>query len=67
MQTFYFTFGSGQTYEGCFILIEALTREEARTKMFDMFEDKWSMQYEEEEWVDRNGVSQEERYCLTEI
>jgi len=48
-QNWYFTFGSGQAHNGCYIRLFG-TQEEARKRMFDAFEDKWSMQYSEEQW-----------------
>jgi len=54
MKTFYFTFGQshahaygGKTYDkDCVVKIEAKDSSEARTKMFNAFGDKWSMQYD---------------------
>ena len=54
MKKYYFTFGqshahaySGRTYDkDCVIEIEAESRDEARNRMFDAFDPKWSMQYE---------------------
>jgi len=66
MKKFYFTFGFGQKHENCFIVIEARDREKAREIMFEKFENKWSMQYDEERWF-RDGKSQQELYNLREI
>lgn len=54
MKTYYFTFGQshahaygGVTYDkDCVVSIDATDKEEARTKMFDAFGPKWSMQYD---------------------
>ena len=48
-QNWYFTFGSGQVHDGCFISFFG-THEEARKKMFASFDNKWSMQYSQHQW-----------------
>lgn len=42
---FYFTFGGGQPYQGCYHVIEAETGNLAREIMFERFGKYWSMQY----------------------
>ena len=66
MSKYYFTFGFGQPHQNCFHVIEAPDIHEARTLMFQRFENKWSMVYTEGEWY-RDGISQEEEYNLTQI
>jgi len=48
-QNWYFTFGSGQAHDNCYITFFG-TWEETRKRMFDAFDAKWSMQYSEEQW-----------------
>jgi len=48
-QNWYFTFGSGQAHDGCYITFYG-SQEETREKMFNAFGKKWSMQYSEEQW-----------------
>ena len=55
-QNWYFTFGSGQAHDGCFIKFFG-TREETRERMFNSFGQKWSMQYSEETWNNPNEES----------
>jgi len=64
---FYFTFGFGQKHENCFTVIEAKSYGEAREIMFDRFGNKWSFQYTEEQWFDKNRKSQQEQFNLKEI
>jgi len=66
MSKFYFTFGFGQEHQNGFHVIEADEWLAARMKMFERFENKWSMQYTETEWV-RDGVSQQKQYGLHEV
>lgn len=66
MTKYYFTFGSGQENENCFTVIEG-SWADSRNKMLNMYGFKWSHQYSEEEWVDKDGVSQQEKYNLKEI
>ncbi len=61
MREFIFTFGCGQPHEGCYTVIQAETRGEAREEMFRRFGQKWSMQYDLREDA---GV---ERFSLREI
>lgn len=49
-QNWYFTFGSGQVHDGCYVRYFG-TRESTRNKMFDTFDGKWSMQYSEKQWT----------------
>ena len=67
MKKFYFTFGNGQKHEGCFTIIEARTRQEARDRMVIKFGLMWAFQYDKHSWFDRNGISQEELYKLKKI
>ena len=67
MRTYYFTFGFGQPNEGCFTVIKAKTREEARDKMIERYGLVWAFQYDVDSWFDRNGISQQELYNLKEI
>jgi len=54
MSKFYFTFGQAHehSYGGrifdkdCVVEIEAKESSEAREKMFEIFKDKWSLEYE---------------------
>jgi hypothetical protein len=54
MTKYYFTFGQGHRHEvngviydhNCVVEIEAEDSDKAREKMFSVFGDKWSMQYE---------------------
>ena len=48
-QNWYFTFGSGQVHDGCYIKFFG-TQKETRQRMFNAFGQKWSMQYSEEHW-----------------
>ena len=48
-QNWYFTFGSGQAHDGCYIRFFG-TCEETRKKMFASFDNKWSMQYSQHQW-----------------
>ena len=64
---FYFTFGFGQKYENCFTVIKALSRLEARVTMVEKFGLTWAFQYSEEQWFNKEGVSQQEEYNLREI
>jgi len=57
-QNWYFTFGSGQKYDGCYVEFFG-TSEETRKKMFEMFENKWSMQYSEKQWNNPSEKSKE--------
>jgi hypothetical protein len=56
----FFTFGCGQPYAGCYHKIHG-THAEARQKMFERFGPKWCMQYDSAEAA---GV---ERWNLTEV
>ena len=48
-ESWIFTFGSGQKYEGYFVRIFG-TYNTARKKMFDKYGRAWCMQYSEKEW-----------------
>ena len=67
MKTYYFTFGFGQVHENGFHKIEAKDYASARKEMVDKFGLKWAFQYEENQWFDENGLSQEEKYNLHEV
>ncbi len=60
MNKYYFTFGFGQVHEGGYYVIEADNASDARTKMFNQFGDKWSMQYDsaEEAGVEEFGLEE---------
>lgn len=66
-EPYYFTFGSGQEHEGCFTVIHAYSRSQARCKMFEQYGAKWSMQYDKGFWFNSNGVSQQQQFKLVEI
>ena len=66
METYYFTFCFGQPQAGCFVKLTG-TYNEARSKMFLLYGDKWGFQYDEAGWVDSNGISQEQKFHLTEL
>ena len=51
MKKFYFTFGFGQQYENCYVVIESETWNGAREEMVRRYGTKWSFQYTEEDWV----------------
>ena len=55
-----FTFGFGQPHEGKYFVIKAKTKDKCRKKMFELFGQKWSMQYnnEEEAGVERFGLKE---------
>lgn len=40
MNKYYFTFGCGQEYEGCYVVIEAPDFDSARDKMYERFGNK---------------------------
>ena len=72
-QNWYFTFGSGQVYDGYFIKYFG-TFHETRKKMCDSFGLKWSMQYSEKEWsnpsqdsIQFNGVNPKTKPTLAEV
>lgn len=65
MERYYFTFGMGQPNQNCYHVIVG-TYDEAREKMNERFNRVWGFQYSEGEWME-NGISQAERYNLTEI
>lgn len=49
-QKYYFTFGSGQDHDGCYVVYFG-TFNEARKNMFTDFGVRWSMQYSEKQWA----------------
>ncbi len=55
-----FTFGMGQAHAGKYFVIKAKTKEKCSERMFELFGDKWSMQYdsEEEAGVKRFGLKE---------
>jgi len=61
MGKYYFTFGFGQVHQGCYHVIEARTRAEARADMFRKFGNNWSMMYDTAEQA---GVK---KYGLREV
>lgn len=66
-QRWYFTFMEKQTgLHDKYIVFEG-THAEARQSMFNHYGDQWAFQYPEEQWVDEDGVTQAEKYGLTEI
>lgn len=67
LETYYFTFGFGQKYEGKFVKITAESYMDARAKMVDRFGTKWAFQYSEDEWVNENGVTQQDEFNLIEL
>ena len=64
---YYFTFGFGQLNQGKFVKIEAETYEKAREIMVSVFNDKWAFQYEEDDWFDKDGISQDVKYGYIEL
>ena len=67
MNKYYFTFGFGTENGNKFKVFRTDTREEARRCMFIRYGRNWSMCYDESEWFDDWGTSQQEAYKLTEI
>lgn len=65
-QTWYFTFGFGQPNAGRYFVVKDATNDEARERMFHAFGRNWGFQYDADEWTE-DGVSQAEKYGLTEI
>jgi len=49
MNKYYFTFGHGQAYFGCYHVIEAENEESACQLMNHRFQNKWSMVYDSPE------------------
>lgn len=49
----YFTFGVGQLLRQYYVIIAALTAEEARAEMVEQFGPNWSSQYSGAEWADK--------------
>lgn len=67
MPKFYFTFGFGQVHENGYYIVSARDRPTARKEMGEKFGSRWAFQYDEEQWVDKNGQSQAEEYNLHEV
>lgn len=67
LKNYYFTFGFGQEHAGCFVKISAKSYLDAREEMVRRYGIKWSFQYTEDEWIDEDGTTQEDKYCLIEI
>lgn len=59
-----FTFGFGQGRDNGFFSIIANGPREARTRMFDVFGSKWSMQYDAPNAREKAGV---EKFGLWEV
>lgn len=55
MSNFYFTFGCGQKYQNCYVIIEAKDWNSARDEMVRRYGTNWSMQYAEDEWFIKYG------------
>ena len=55
METWYFTFLSDDFTKGDYVQpIRAKSFGEARSKMFELYGEKWCFQYSEEQWEDWN-------------
>ena len=67
MSKWYFTFGSGQKYEGKCQVVEAKSYGEARQKMFKVHGDKWCFQYSENDWNDIKEDSKGRYVLETEL
>lgn len=65
-QTWYFTFGVGGENAGRYFKVENVTGSEARDRIVAVFGRAWAFQYDEADWH-KHGVSQAEKYGLTEI
>jgi len=65
-ETYYFTFGSGQLNENCFVKVMG-DYGEARKEMFKRYQDKWAFQYSEKQWINDDGKTQQEVFNLREI
>lgn len=66
-QRWYFTFMEKQNLlKNKYVVIEG-TYSEARQKMFNNFGSTFAFQYSEEEWVEEDGQTQDEKYNLTEL
>ena len=63
----YFTFMQKQTkLKDKYVVFDG-PYTEARRQMTENFGDKWGFQYSEEEWLEKDGRTQAERFGLTEI
>jgi uncharacterized protein YaaW (UPF0174 family) len=62
METYYFTFGSGQENAGGYVKIIANDYMEARDLMFERYDSKWGFQYNELQFE-----GQAERFGLYEV
>jgi len=72
-QNWYFTFGSGQAHDGCYISFSG-TREKTRKRMFDAFGEKWSFQYSEKQWnnpsknsIEFNGLNPKDKPTMADV
>jgi hypothetical protein len=65
-QTWYFTFGFAHEHAGHYVRVEGMGGDEAREAMFAAFGREWGFQYDDAGWF-KHGVSQAERYGLTEL
>jgi len=63
---YYFTFCQRLPTKNCFIVFESDNYYDARKQMVERFGSEWAFQYDENEWVE-DGISQQERYNLTEL
>jgi hypothetical protein len=61
-EKYYFTFGCGQKLAGCYVVISATSREEARTFMMKVYGAKWGFSYDEKDFL-----PQIEKYGLREV
>lgn len=62
-QKYYFTFGSGQPHEGCYVIIESDSWNGARSIMIDKFGLKWGFQYTESSWILNPLCTRDEMIC----
>lgn len=63
MNSWCFTFGYGHCCPNRFVVIKAKSGEEARKKMFELFGDKWSFQYNN----DKESRQIFSKHCIREI
>lgn len=66
-QRWYFTFMERQEELKNKYAVFTGTHDEARQKMVNNFGNKWAFQYGEDEWVDEDGTTQDEKFNLTEL
>lgn len=68
MEKYYFTFGVSHKYGGHYVVIEGTDYDDARSKMFKMFGNKWAFQYTEQQWKDNEQLAKQEgRTIETEL